>query len=65
MPVEYKEIIRDSIVYRDRIVREDVYIEKELTFWQCLKMKMGGFAILLIAIAILYLLFNKLNLFKL
>lgn len=65
VPVEYKEIIRDSIVYRDRIVREDVYIEKELTFWQCLKMKMGGFAILLIAIAILYLLFNKLNLFKL
>ena len=63
--VEYKEIVRDSIVYRDRTVREDVYIEKALTFWQRLKMEMGGFAILLIAIAILYLLFNKLNLFKL
>ena len=64
VPVEYKEIVRDSIVYRDRTVRKDVYIEKALTFWQRLKMEMGGFAILLIAIAILYLLFNKLNLFK-
>ena len=63
--VEYKEIVRDSIVYRDRIVREDVYIEKPLTFWQSFRMKLGGFSLILIAIAILYILFHYLKLFKL
>ncbi len=63
--VEYKEIVRDSIVYRDRVVREDVYIEKPLTFWQSFRMKLGGFSLILIAIAILYILFHYLKLFKL
>lgn len=65
MSVEYKEIVRDSIVYRDRVVREDVYIEKPLTFWQSFRMKLGGFSLILIAIAILYILFHYLKLFKL
>jgi hypothetical protein len=63
--VEYKEIVRDSIVYRDRVVREDVYIEKPLTFWQSFRMKLGGFSLILIAIAILYILFHYQKLFKL
>ncbi len=63
--VEYKEIVRDSIVYRDRVVREDVYIEKPLTFWQSFRLKLGGFSLILIAIAILYILFHYLKLFKL
>ena len=63
--VEYKEIVRDSIVNRDRVVREDVYIEKPLTFWQSFRMKLGGFSLILIAIAILYILFHYLKLFKL
>ena len=63
--IEYKEIVRDSIVYRDRVVREDVYIEKPLSFWQSFRMKLGGFTLILIAIAILYFLFHYLKLFKL
>ena len=62
--IEYKEIVRDSIVYRDRVVREDVYIEKPLSFWQSFRMKLGGFTLILIAIAILYFLFHYLKLFK-
>jgi len=60
--VESREIVRDSIVYRDRIVREDIYIEKDLTFWQKLRMRLGSVTIVLIAFAILYFMFNLLNL---
>ena len=63
--IEYKEIVRDSIVYRDRVVREDVYIEKPLSLWQSFRMRLGGFTLILIAIAILYFLFHYLKLFKL
>ena len=63
--IEYKEIVRDSIVYRDRVVREDIYIEKQLSFCQSFRMKLGGFTLILIAIAILYFLFHYLKLFKL
>ena len=62
--VQIKEIVRDSIVYRDRIVKQDIYIKKELSWWQNLRMHLGGIFILLIASAILYLMFNLLNLFK-
>ena len=62
--METKEIMRDSIVYRDRIVKEDIYIEKELTWWQTFRMRLGGISILLIAFAILYFMFNLLNLFR-
>ena len=63
--VESREIVRDSIVFRDRVVQEDIYIEKQLNGWQKFRLKMGDVSLILIAIAILYLLFNKLNLFKL
>lgn len=63
--VEKQIVYRDSLVYRDRIVKEDIYIEKPLTFWQSFRMKLGGFSLITIAIAIIYLLFNYLKLFKL
>ena len=54
LPVEVKTetVYKDSLVYVDRIIREDVYIEKPLTGWQSAKMKIGGYAIALIAILI-------------
>ena len=62
--IERKETVRDSIVYRDHIQTQTVEVERKLTWWQSLKMKAGGVALLVIALAILYFLFNLLNLFK-
>ena len=62
--IERKETVRDSIVYRDRIQTQTVEVERKLTWWQSLKMKAGGVALLVIALAILYFLFNLPNLFK-
>ena len=56
--VESREIVRDSIVFRDRVVREDVYIEKELTWWQRFRLKVGSVSLILIVIAILYLILH-------
>ena len=40
-----KEIVyRDSLVYRDRVEVQTVEVEKELTRWQTLKLKVGGLA---------------------
>lgn len=63
--VESREIVRNSIVFRDRVIQEDIYIEKQLNGWQKFRLRLGDVSLILIAIAILYLLFNKLNLFKL
>ena len=66
--VESKEIVRDSIVYRDWIQTKTVEVEKKLTWWQSLKMKTGGITLLAIfLIVILFLIshFTNLNLFKL
>ena len=52
--VEIKEIIRDSIVYQDKIRTETVEVEKELTPWQALKMKTGG---LFIGLSLAFILF--------
>ena len=59
--VEKEIVYRDSLVYRDRVVKEDIYIEKELTFWQKFRLKLGSWALVLIVIAILYLLFLLFN----
>ena len=66
--VESKEIVRDSIVYRDWIQTKTVEVEKKLTWWQSLKMKTGGVTLLaIVLIVILFLIshFTNLNLFKL
>lgn len=55
--VEKQIVYRDSTVYRDRVVREDVYIEKPLTGWQRLKMKAGAVFIIVSVAFLIYLLF--------
>ena len=60
--VESKEVVRDSIVYRDRIQTKTVEVEKKLTWWQSLKLKAGGVFLILIVIAILYLFLKFTNL---
>ena len=62
--IEVREIVRDSIIFRDRVQTQTIEVERKLTWWQSLKMKAGGVALLVIALAILYFLFNLLNLFK-
>ena len=66
--VEKEIVYRDSLVYRDRVVREEVKKEKALTPWQTLKMRTGGVCLIAILLIIIYFvikhLFN-LNLFKL
>ena len=60
--VEKQIVYRDSLVYADRIFTRTVEVEKKLSWWQALKMKAGGVALLVIALAILYFMFNLLNL---
>ena len=66
--VEKEIVYRDSLVYRDRVVKEEVKVERPLNWWQKLKMKIGGVCLLAILLIIIYFvikhLFN-LNLFKL
>ena len=62
--IEVREIVRDSIIFRDRVQTQTIEVERKLTWWQSLKMKAGSVALLVIALAILYFLFNLLNLFK-
>ena len=52
--VEYKEVVRDSFVYRDRIETQTVEVERKLTWWQTLKMKAGGLFLLIALIGIIY-----------
>ena len=42
-----KEIVyRDSLVYRDRVEVQTVEVERKLSRWQTLKLKVGGLALL-------------------
>ena len=52
--VQIQEIVRDSLVYRDRVQTVTVEVEKELTWWQDLKLKVGGMALLAIALLVAY-----------
>lgn len=56
--VESKEIVRDSIVYRDRIQTRTVEVEKKLTGWQQAKMKVGGVCFILIILIGLYFIYS-------
>ena len=61
--VERIEVVKDSVVFRDRVQTVEVEVEKGLTPWQSLKMKAGGvFMILLITALIYIILFNNLKL---
>ena len=52
--VERVEVVRDSLVYRDRVQTVTVEVEKKLTWWQSLKLKVGGMALLAIALLVAY-----------
>lgn len=58
-----KQIVyRDSLVYVDRVLTETVEVEKKLSKWAQFKMKTGGIALIMIALAIIYFMFNFFNL---
>ena len=48
-----------------RVGREDIYIEKELTWWQRFRLRLGSVSLVLIVIAMLYLFLKFTNLLKL
>lgn len=50
VPVEKEIVYRDSIVFKDRLVKEEVEVEKSLTFWQQFKMRVGVAAMILTAL---------------
>ena len=52
--VESKEIVRDSLVYVDRVITQTKEVEKPLTWWQKFKMKAGLIAIIITLIGITY-----------
>ena len=56
--VQIKELVRDSIVYRDRIQTRTVEVEKKLTGWQQAKMKVGGICFILIILIGLYFIYS-------
>ncbi len=56
--VESREIVRDSVVYRDRIQTRTFEVEKKLTGWQQAKMKVGGVCFILIILIGLYFIYS-------
>ena len=56
--VETKEVVRDSIVFRDRVQTQTIEVEKKLNWWQKLKLKAGGIFLLLTLIGIVYIIVN-------
>ena len=52
--VDTKIVYRDSIITQDSIIRIPVEVERPLTFWQRIKIKIGGIAIALILLYGLY-----------
>lgn len=52
IPIDKPIERRDSIVYRDKVVKETVQVERELSWWQ--KTQMKGFWVLLSVIAFIY-----------
>ena len=67
--IETKEVVRDSIIFRDRIQTQTVEVEKKLTAWQRTRMKTGevtmGICLLSLIILITYFLLNLLKLKRL
>ena len=60
--IETKEVVRDSIIFKDRIQTQTVEVERKLTWWQKTKMNLGFVTLcelLLAVIYIIYLIFNN------
>jgi hypothetical protein len=62
--VEKQLVYRDSLVYRDRVQTVTVEVEKKLTAWQTIQMRLGLVAILIIMIVVIYSIFLIINHFK-
>ena len=62
--VEKQIVYRDSLVFRDKVQTVTVEVEKKLTWWQTLKMRLGLVAIVLIVIVVTYFIFLIINHFK-
>ena len=62
--VEKQIVYRDSLVFRDKVQTVTVEVEKKLTWWQTLKMRLGLAAILLLVIVVIYSIFLIINHFK-
>ena len=62
--VEKQIVYRDSLVYRDKVQTVTVEVEKKLTAWQTIQMRLGLVAILIIMIVVIYSLFLIINHFK-
>ncbi len=59
--VEYKEIVRDSLVYRDRIQTQTVEVERKLSWWQKTKMNLGYITLIELLLAITYVIYLFIN----
>lgn len=62
--IEKQIVYRDSLVYRDKVQTVTVEVEKKLTWWQTLQMRLGLVTILLLVIVVIYSIFLIINLFK-
>ena len=62
--VEKQIVYRDSLVYRDKVQTVTVEVEKKLTAWQTIQMRLGLVAILIIMIVVIYSMFLIINHFK-
>ena len=62
--VEKEIVYRDSLVFRDKVQTVTVEVEKKLTWWQSFKMKLGGVALVLLVIVVIYFIFLIINHFK-
>ncbi len=62
--VEKQIVYRDSLVYRDKVQTVTVEVEKKLTAWQTIQMRLGLVAIMIIMIVVIYFIFLIINHFK-
>lgn len=62
--VEKQIVYRDSLVFRDKVQTVTVEVEKKLTWWQTLQMRLGLVTILLLVIVVIYSIFLIINHFK-
>ena len=53
-----KVVTKDSIVYKDREVQVPIEVPAKLTAFESMKMEYGGYAILLVIIALVYLIYT-------
>ena len=48
--IQLKTVYKDSIIFRDRVIKETVEVEKELSGWQTFKMRTGGVTLTILSL---------------